>query len=149
MSTPPCRKTFPQLHGLTLPMLRLLSSKGQGRKDSWKPSKPCHVGTHWIALAEYSQMSTHLPGFHWFFRIFALFCIGQIGLQQHKGSMVLSVRSGKRLLEGGNNTENEKELSAARRKQLQQNEPICLLDLTNPSYSEATFVQSPRTQRFL
>ena len=26
-------------------------------------SKPCHVGIHWIALAEYSQMSTHMPGF--------------------------------------------------------------------------------------
>ena len=48
---------------LTLPMLRLLSSKAQGRKDFWKPLKPCHVGIHWIALAEYSQMSTHLPGF--------------------------------------------------------------------------------------
>ena len=28
-----------------------------------KPSKPCHDGIHWIALAEYSQMSTHLSGF--------------------------------------------------------------------------------------
>ena len=28
-----------------------------------KPSKPCHVGIHWIALDEYSQMSTHMPGF--------------------------------------------------------------------------------------
>ena len=28
----------------------------------WKPSKPCHVGIHWIALAEYSQMSAHGPG---------------------------------------------------------------------------------------
>ena len=27
------------------------------------PLKPCHVGTHWIALVEYSQMSTHLLGF--------------------------------------------------------------------------------------
>ena len=25
------------------------------RRDFWKPSKPCHVGIHWIALAEYSQ----------------------------------------------------------------------------------------------
>ena len=61
---------------LTVPVLRLLSSKAQGCKDFWKPSKPCHVGTHWIALAEFSQMSTHLPGFQWFFRFFALFCIG-------------------------------------------------------------------------
>ena len=27
-----------------------------------KPSKPCHVGIHWIGLTEYSQMSTHVPG---------------------------------------------------------------------------------------
>ena len=30
---------------------------------SWKPSKPCHVGIYGIAFAEYSQMSTHVPGF--------------------------------------------------------------------------------------
>ena len=67
-------------------MLRLRSSNlAQGCKDLWKPSKPCHVGTHWIALAEYSHMSTHLPGFQSFFRIFASFCIGQISHQQHKG----------------------------------------------------------------
>ena len=38
---------------LTLPMLRLLTSKAQGHKDFWKTSKPCHVGIHHIALAEY------------------------------------------------------------------------------------------------
>ena len=48
---------------LTLQMLRLHSSKAQGRKTLWKPSKPCHVGMHWKALAEFSQMSTHVPGF--------------------------------------------------------------------------------------
>ena len=42
-------------------MLRLLLSKAQERIYFWKPSKPCHVGIHWIALAEYSQMSTHFP----------------------------------------------------------------------------------------
>ena len=47
---------------LTLPMLRLLSSKAQGCKDFWEPSKSCHAGIHWVALTEYSQMSTHLPG---------------------------------------------------------------------------------------
>ena len=31
---------------VTLPTLRLLTSRAQGCKDSWKPSKPCHVGTH-------------------------------------------------------------------------------------------------------
>ena len=44
---------------LTLPMLRLLSSKAQGRG---------HVGIHWIALVEHSRMSTHVPGFQSIFR---------------------------------------------------------------------------------
>ena len=60
---------------LILPMLTTCAQKS---KDFWKPSKPCHVGIHWIALAEYSQMSTHVPGFQSFFRFFASFCIGQI-----------------------------------------------------------------------
>ena len=51
-------------------MLRLSSSKTKGCKDFWKPSKPCHVGIHWIALAEYSQMNTHMPVFQSFFRFF-------------------------------------------------------------------------------
>ena len=48
---------------LTLTMLRLLSSKAQKCKNSWKPPKPCHIGTHLIALTEHFQMSTHLLGF--------------------------------------------------------------------------------------
>ena len=48
----------------------LLSFKAQERKDFGKASKPCHVGIHWIVLAEYSQMSTHMPGFQSFFRFF-------------------------------------------------------------------------------
>ena len=36
-------------------MLRLLSSKAQGRKDPWKLPKPCHVGIHWEALTEFSH----------------------------------------------------------------------------------------------
>ena len=47
---------------LTLAMRKLLSAKAKGCKDLQKPSKSCHIGIHWIALAEYSQMSTHLPG---------------------------------------------------------------------------------------
>ena len=47
-------------------------------KNLSKPSKPHHTGTHLKALAEYFQMSTHLPGFRWFFRVFALFCFGRI-----------------------------------------------------------------------
>ena len=53
---------------LTLPMLRLFLSKAQEHIDLLKPSKPCHVGIHWIALAENSYMSTHLPGFWSFFK---------------------------------------------------------------------------------
>ena len=75
----------------TLPILRLLSSKVQGRKDFWKPSKPCHVGIHWKALAECSQMSTHLPGFQSFLRLFASFCIDQIRHQQHKDNFPCSL----------------------------------------------------------
>ena len=52
---------------LNLPMLRLLSSNAQERKYFWKPSKPCHVGIHWITLTEYSQMSTHMSGFMHYF----------------------------------------------------------------------------------
>ena len=37
-------------HCLTLPMLRLLSSKAQEPQGWWKPSKSCHAGIHWIAL---------------------------------------------------------------------------------------------------
>ena len=37
-----------------------------------KPSKPCHVGIHWIALTEYSQMSTHLPEFRPFFSFYII-----------------------------------------------------------------------------
>ena len=52
-----------------------------------RPSKPCHVGTHWKALAEYSHMSTHLPGvFSQFFRFLGIiFVLGRISHQQHKG----------------------------------------------------------------
>ena len=66
-------------------MLRLLSSKTQEQKDARKPSTPCHVGTHWKALAECFQMSTHLPGFRSFFRFLHHFILGQISHQQHKG----------------------------------------------------------------
>ena len=51
---------------------KLLSSKVQERKDFRKPSKPCHVGIHSMALTEYSQMSNHLPGFRSFFRFFCI-----------------------------------------------------------------------------
>ena len=53
---------------LTLPIQGLLSSKAQFLKTIY------YVGIHWIALAEYSQMSTHMPGFQIFLRCFASFC---------------------------------------------------------------------------
>ena len=43
-------------------------------------SKPCHVGIHWIALAEYSQMSTHTPGFQWFFIFLHHFVLDKLAL---------------------------------------------------------------------
>ena len=65
-------KAASALKGLTLPMLRLLLSKAQGLKAYWKPFKPCHVGIHWIAFTECSQMSTHVPGFQYFFQFFCI-----------------------------------------------------------------------------
>ena len=57
---------------ITLLMLRLLSSKAQGRKYFRKPLETCHVGIYWKALGEYFHMSTHLPGFRSFFRFFCI-----------------------------------------------------------------------------
>ena len=55
---------------VNIPILRLLLSKAEGRQGFWKASKPCHVGIHCIALAEHSQMSTHLPVFPVIFKVF-------------------------------------------------------------------------------
>ena len=52
-----------ETHVITLPMLRVLSSKAQELQYFWEPSKPCHFGIYLTALTEYSHMSTHLPGF--------------------------------------------------------------------------------------
>ena len=38
--------------------------------DEFFASKTCHVGIHPIALAENSWISTHMPGFHLFFKVF-------------------------------------------------------------------------------
>ena len=56
----------------------ILFSKVQGHESLWKSSKPCDVGIHWKALAEYSQMSTHLPGFRSFFRFLHLFVLTKL-----------------------------------------------------------------------
>ena len=52
-------------------------------KGFWKTFKPCHIGIHWKALTEHSQMSTHVAGVQSFFeRFFASFCIDEISHQQ-------------------------------------------------------------------
>ena len=40
--------------------------------------KPCHVGIHWIVLAEFSQMSTHVPGFQSFLRFLHHFVLAKL-----------------------------------------------------------------------
>ena len=39
------------------------SLKALGHIDFRKPFKPCHIVIHYISLAEYSQMSTHVQVF--------------------------------------------------------------------------------------
>ena len=68
--------------------LSLLILKSTRKENFLKKHINCHVGIHWKALAEYSQMRTHVPVFRSFFRFFASFCIGQISHQQHKGQYV-------------------------------------------------------------
>ena len=51
---------------IALSMLRLLSSRTEKCKKFGKLSKPCHIGIHWKAFDEHSQMSTHLLGFQSF-----------------------------------------------------------------------------------
>ena len=64
---------------ISLSMLRLLSSKAQDLKNFfYKSSKSCHVGIHWKALSECSQMSTHLPGFRSFFRFWHHFVMAKL-----------------------------------------------------------------------
>ena len=52
---------------LTLSVLRLLSSRAQGHVHFCEPSKPCHVGICWIALAEHSQMNARISAVFQFF----------------------------------------------------------------------------------
>ena len=52
-------------------------------KEKWcnffkKATKHWHVGIHWKGLTEYSQMSTHLPGFPYFFRFFHHFVMDKL-----------------------------------------------------------------------
>ena len=55
-----------------------ISSKAQECKILEKPLKPCRLGIHLRALAEYSQMSTHLPGFQYFFFFLHLFVLAKL-----------------------------------------------------------------------
>ena len=57
---------------------------------SLKPPKPCYVGTHWIALAEYSQMSTHLPGFWSFFNFLYYFVLAKLATSSIKVTIYLN-----------------------------------------------------------
>ena len=43
-----------------------------------KLSKPCHVGIHLKALAEYYHMNTNMPGFLSFIGVFAMFYFEEI-----------------------------------------------------------------------
>ena len=71
-------------------MLRLLSSKVQGRKDFWKSIKSCPVGIHWIALTEYYQISTHshTPGIQSLISFFAPFHIVKLATSSIRVNML-------------------------------------------------------------
>ena len=55
-----------------------ISSKGQGYTDFYEPPKPCHIGFHWIALAAYPQMSTHVPSFQLLFQVLHHFVFAKL-----------------------------------------------------------------------
>ena len=70
--------TYVRTSSLNLPMLRLLNCpKHKDAKIFENHLNPVMLprGINWIVLAEYSQMSSHMPGFQSSFRIFATFCI--------------------------------------------------------------------------
>ena len=46
--------------------------------DTLLAKGPCHVGIHWIALAEHSQVSTHVPGFQSFFSFLYHFVLAKL-----------------------------------------------------------------------
>ena len=71
-------------------MLRPLSSKAQGCKYFWKPSKPCNVGIHWTALVEYSRMSTHKPGFQSFLSFLHHFVLAKLAISSIRVNTSLS-----------------------------------------------------------
>ena len=67
-------------------MLRILSSNAQKAKNyenHFNPVMLVILGIHWKALAEYYQMSTHLPWFQTFLK-FLSFHVDQISNQQQE-----------------------------------------------------------------
>ena len=65
-----------------LPMLRLFSSEAQGpwgRKDFWKPSKPCHVSIHWnYLLPSILRWVPKCHGFNYFSGLLPLFVLAKL-----------------------------------------------------------------------
>ena len=63
--------------------------------DFRKPSKPCHVGIHWIVLAEYSQIGSHVPGFQsifsFFFHNFVLARLATSSISVNIGTSILII----------------------------------------------------------
>ena len=57
--------------GSHLPNAEVTSIQSTRTQRFLKPSKPCHVGIHWIALTAYSRMNIKVPGFQSFF----VFCV--------------------------------------------------------------------------
>ena len=73
-------------------MLRPLSYNTQEYSDFLKASKPCPVGIHWEALAEYSQMSTHVPGFQSFFSFLHHFVLAKLATSSIRVKMYISIK---------------------------------------------------------
>ena len=70
-------------------MLRLLPSKVHwDAKVFEKLSKPCHVGIHWLACAEYSQMSTMCQGFSHFKVFLHHFVLAKLATSSIRGNDV-------------------------------------------------------------
>ena len=63
-------KVVSAVEGLTLPNAKAMFIQSTRTLVFFKTSEPCHVGIHWIDLADYSPMSTHVLGFQSFFLCF-------------------------------------------------------------------------------
>ena len=54
----------------------------------FKPSKPCHVGTHRKGLAEHSQMSTHFPRVSMVFHNFVFANLAVSSIRDNNSSVI-------------------------------------------------------------